>query len=323
MAKSINYRPQLGLDKNYVTDGFINNTQRPYSDSQSDETYNRYEDTYDAIENMKLIANKLPDAVKPNVNTAINTIEFIFTQIDPELIEDPTEDSNNTTPDVGITTGQNDEDNEDDSEFDWLFTTKTDNVIIDIKDQNVLQLINKQYCNLLFEISNDYITSFKRATSQYYADLGVIMSEMKDTTLAFASSIYKLKTSNLSNTNLQHVSDYIIRSQIVRDQKQRMHNKLFSSQESLNRIKACEVARELYIRYMTETYRPNISLSDLSSNMRLEEARLQYESKMQGNLFELYKYLNSSVILLDECLRLYINEAQAKSILIKEEGIKL
>jgi hypothetical protein len=55
----------------------------------------------------------------------------------------------------------------------------------------------------------------------------------------------------------------------------------------------------------------------------LDNVKIAYDKKYKENLFNLYKYLNSSVILINECFSMFIQEAQAKAILIKEEGIKL
>lgn len=322
--KRILYRPKLGIHKRYNTDGEI----EPIIDYQELTVEEKKEEQLVEVANqilaIKDVMSQLPADMMPIINTMINTLEFIFVQIDPEYIPDTTNPGGepDIDPDIVITKPEEEEDEIPDEDK-WLYSDVVPNIVIKTIPQDKIKLINKVYCGTLLEITKDYISTLKKTTNQYYIDIGMLIGEHKQSGLSFAEKKYTYKSSDLKNKNLQHVSDFIVKSQIVRNQKQRMMNKLINEEESLNKITACELSRELSLRYEKEQLKENNTYGDLFSNISLKESRLQYEQKMDNNLYELYKYLNSSVILLDECLRLYIREAQAKSILIKEEGIKL
>jgi len=344
--KKIFYRPNLGLPKRYDTDGYV----EPYRESISyDEETNEskeetLEDIAEQILSLQNVIVRLPDEMQPAINIMLNTLQFIFIQIDPDYIPESNKNNTDSTDDIDtngtninstnkesieddsdivITEIDDEDDDDDEMENSILFSDVVPNVIIKTIPKDKIKLINKTYCVTLLEITKDYINELKKVTTQYFMDMGMLIMEHDKLNIDFLEKKYTYKTTDLKSKDLQHVSDFIIKSQIVRNQKQRLMDKLINEEESLNKIKACEVARELSIRYAKEEYRNNTVYHDLFSNISLKESRLSYEQKMDNNLYELYKYMNSSVILLDECLRLYMREAQAKSILIKEEGIKL
>lgn len=344
------YRPNLSLPKRYDTDGLVEPYREPLSSTQSSKPSKEeeLEQIADDILSLQHTLEQLPSDIKPIVDTMFNTLQFMFVQIDKDYLPEKNNggSSNNSglgsgsgtgtgsdentnytdsedDADIVITTPEVDEDAENEMNNSLLFSDVVPTVQIKTMPKDKIKLINRKYCVTLLEITKDYINELKKVTTQYFMDVGMLMLEHDKKTIDFLEKRYSYKTTDLKNKDLHHVSDFLIKSQIVRNQKQRMMEKLINEEESLNKIKACEVARELNIRYSKEEYRNNTVYHDLFSNMSLKESRLSYEQKMDNNLYELYKYMNSSVILLDECLRLYMREAQAKSILIKEEGIKL
>ena len=67
------------------------------------------------------------------------------------------------------------------------------------------------------------------------------------------------------------------------------------------------------------TQQDDNNFNEAISNKILGQSRIIYDKKYKQNFFNLYKYLNSSVILLNECFNMYLSEAQAK-IILKEKG---
>lgn len=320
------YRPRLRLHKKYDTDGVVAPVVE-YQEQvyEEDIKIEQLVEIANQILSLQEVCTQLPEAVKPTVNTIINTLQFIFVQIDPDYIPGESgsnEGSVNDNANIVVTPVEEDP-TKNNNGNNLLFSDAIPNVIIKTIPVDKAKVINQRYCGTLLEIVKDYIVKLKKTTSNYFVEMGMLMLEHDKAGIDFLEKKYTYKTTDLTNKNLQHVSDFVIKSQIVRDQKQRLMNKIINEEEVLNKVKACEVARELFLRYQKETFKPNSVYNDLFSNMTLKESQLQYEQKLDNNLFELYKYMNSSVILLDECLRLYMREAQAKSILIKEEGIKL
>lgn len=321
------YRPNLKLPKHYETDGIVTRdfVEQPYV--EENKKVEQLVEVANQILSLIEVTKVLPEELKPTINTMLNTLEFIFVQIDPDYIPGETGTDGSDTeedPDISITVPDDEDKDKEIPEEDSLFySSVVPSVVIRTIPKDKIKLINKLYCGTLLEITKDYINKLKKSTSDYFVEMGMLMKANDKKNITFLEKKYTYKTTDLKNKELYHVADFIVRSQIIRDQKQRLMNKIINEEESLNKIKACEVSRELALRYIKEQITENNTYHDLFRNMTLKETQLQYEQKIDNNLYELYKYLNSSVILLDECLRLYMREAQAKSILIKEEGIKL
>ncbi len=321
MNNKINYKPSYGIRKRYNTDGVIE-YYYPITNKVIEPTkVEKLVSIENQIESLKNTVNIFPLPMLPTINTIVNTLEFIFIQIDPNyVIEEDEEDIDD--PDTVLTWPEEPTESIPDEDT-FLYSDVVPNVIVKSLPLDKIKLINKTYCGTLLEITKDYLKTLKESTSQYYIDLMNISGETEKHNIHFATKKYNQGSSNLNNKDLQHMSDYVIKSQVIRDQKERMMRKLINEDESLCKITACEVARELSLRYEQEVFRNNNEVSDLFNNIILKESRLQYEKKLENNLYELYKYLNSSVILLDECLRLYIREARAKNILIKQGDLKI
>jgi hypothetical protein len=60
---------------------------------------------------------------------------------------------------------------------------------------------------------------------------------------------------------------------------------------------------------------------DLKSNEMLLASNVSADKKYQESFLNLYKYLNSSVISINECLNNALGEAYAKAKLIKEGAL--
>lgn len=338
MANRVFYRPNYGLDKKYGTDGKVEiDKQRIYiDDTTSSEPITPLEQVANDIVGIQDVIINLPEDIKPGVQVMIDLIKFIFVQIDPDVLpeentipSDPfPSNPNNPTIDpneeADLIISQPDKiEPSDDDEYDYLVNSNVPVADIIKVEKDDVKLLDKYYSGSYLNITKDFLNKLKKAINDYYMDMAQVIKNSDDKTFDVTKEQYTYKTTDLKDKDLQHVSDYIIKSQIVRDQKTRMFNKLFCEREALTKVKACECARELYIRYLRENKRTNNDYIDILSNMTLEQSKLIYEKKLDENLYELYKYLNSSVIILSECLELYTKEAKSKLLLINEEGIVL
>lgn len=322
--RNISYRPELEIKKQYYTDGVIE-TLIPQSSFKEQEKIKQLEEIEKSIDRMKGTFVNLPDDIKKIAKVIVQTIELIYVTVDKNSILNPEDEE----PDFEINTkNPSTEKNEPPlnnikKDNDFELSKFQPSYIINIKEGDKIKIINQRYYDAMLQLTEHYIKSYEEATAEYFIDLGKLMNEIESNDLGFVNKNYKVTTTDLKNKELYHVSDFIIRSQILRDQRYRMFNKICSERESLNIVKACETSKELLVRYEKEQYAPNKDITNKFSNMVLYESRSSYEKRIEQNLYNLYKYFNSSVILLGECLKMCAREAEAKVILIKEEGLSL
>lgn len=323
--QNIAYRPSLEITKRYDTDGKIKSPipalllQPPTKAEQ----IQQIEETIDRLYETIVF---LPEAIKRPAKVILNTLELIYVSIDQEYIFNPSEEDPDFEIEEDTDFDKVDEDgNVTDSEKDndIQLSKVQPSYIINIKEDDKIKVIQQKFYDALLQITEHYIDQYEASTTSYFIELGKLLNRMGTDDLSFVNNLYTINVNKIKNPDLKHVSDFIVRSQVARDQHYRMFNKVCNDRESLNLMKACEASKELLVRYEKEKYIENTDEKQRFKNLLLYESRASYEKRIEQNLYSLYKYLNSSVILLGECLNMYAKEAEAKLILMKEEGLTL
>lgn len=344
MRDYIFYQPNLKLDKSYYADGKKEIELLTAEVNTADNNLKpNLENLSKKIIILKNLQPLLPEIFKPTIKTLYNTIEFIFIQIDSETLpkkdiydkipeEEIPDDNEVNESDIIIKKPEKDTDTKT-KDYDFLFSKDIPSVDIKVIEKDKSELMNKYYSGALLQLLDDYINKLNKAILNYYEDMFSVIEDTKNSVdetynpykndFSYIEKLYTYSTKDIENDNLKHLSDYIIKNQIVLDQKKRMMEKLFNDRQSLIKIKNCEIAKELYLRYLKEGNRENNSFPDVLSNMILKESQFHYEKKIDDSLYELYKYLNSSVIILNECFNIYTRTSNIKKILLEEENIKL
>ena len=110
-------------------------------------------------------------------------------------------------------------------------------------------------------------------------------------------------TKSVNNKNLSHLTDFIVKSNIMLDQTMRLHSKLFQLDETILHIKNIKVSYGQMLRYYSIEEVPQNTELDITSNVILKESQRVAKKKYMNSLYSLYKYLNSSVILMNESLK--------------------
>ena len=183
-------------------------------------------------------------------------------------------------------------------------------------------LIDQEYKYDMTCIFTDYLNNVQNVISKYYTSLLGLCAELNVPSFLSLYNNYNGSSSHISDA-MKPMSDLVIRNQIILDQKVRMFKKIFDIDSMIINIRACKSGSELRKRYYTSDYVENDSFLSMMQNDLLSNTRQNFDNKYTDNLYNLYKYLNSSVILSKECLDMTLNTCQAKAALIKNEGVIL
>lgn len=314
------YSPKIGYEKKYDTTGIVegNFTEPTVKNLSSKKDF---KDLINKVKEIEIEVLLLPPDIQKAIAPIIKGAKYIASQITEE-------DYNNgkVKPESIIkieTIDKEVPEIQDDEDYPEIFSPNIPEYLINIDEMTKSEAIEKEYVNTLGNMLKDYLNSIQEKINSYFTNVTMMSAESKLKDLSFLAKKYEMKTTAIKNKDLYHVSDSIIRSQIIMDQKLRMFKKLFSYNETVNHVRACKVAKDLRRRYYEEEQMKNSLYLDVTKNTMLMNSQMAYDRKYKENLFNLYKYMNSSVILINECLDMYIQEAQAKIILVKEEGIKL
>lgn len=322
------YRPNLDYEKNYETEGSFQSDTNTSTAQPSESKTTGLDKIKNKLLRIDNLLSALPDDIANALKPVVKGAKYIYNQIDPEKYDDDYVNSDSsviitptgtpvTSPDATNSEGNNT------GEPDGIFSDLIPLVDVKVNKKKPVDAINEEYYNTIASILEDFLNKLQVCLNKYFSKITISSKESGVTNMKQLVSKYNIKTTDLENKNLYHVADTVVKTQIARDQKLRLYKKLFSLTETTSHVRACQIAKELRTRYYDEEKVSNDEILDLVQNTMLSDSKQIYDKKYKENLQNLYKYLNSSVILIDECLMMFIQEVMAKMILIKEEGIKL
>lgn len=313
---NILYYPELDYDKNYDSIGPLNEENIiEDEEGESKPVIDQLKDKVDAISKLDIF---VPNDMKNIIKAPLNVIQIILPTLD-NIDELPVRDKqtitvkkdDTTIPEVPPTIGDNS-----------FFRNEDDPYEIIQVNKDKVTVIKDKYQYDLVSVISDYTTKINDISNNYLQSIAPLLSHLTAESRPKVLESYKVYTKDI-NKDYKHLSDMIVRSQLTRKMKAKMYEKMFNIDRTIDHLRACKIALEQKVRYYEAAYQTDSSRTSAISNVLLENSRRLYDQKYKQNFLNLYKYLNSSVIVLGECMELLINEIQAKTILLKKEGESL
>ena len=184
--------------------------------------------------------------------------------------------------------------------------------------RTLVQIIQDDYARDQIQLNRYYLQQLQLVMQKYFQQMLMAMadcglSDINDLTEEFDGSYVKIPTGQ----SLEHLRDGIVKMQILRNQKTRLFRKTHSVDNTLIHLRSWHAAEQQRERYYKEKYRDSGTYTESHSNALLREARSSYDKAYASSLYDMYKYMNSSVILMNDILEITVKEAQAKAMLLK------
>ncbi len=305
MKNDLFYRPDLKPERDYISEAEILKDQEELI--EEDIVQDRTEELRNDIDELINVIDIIPSDVRKIVEPSLLQLrKMIYSIIPDEIIEDPDEDQEiepDPKPDP----------------YAWLFPKINRRVIVKKRDP-IGKIIDDTHKENMFDIYRDFVTKVTQSTSKFMQDLMVTSAYGGFYNFNDLFKEYILNTKDVPK-DLAHLSDNIHRMQTSRNQKTKLFNKLHNIDSTIYHLRAVKATHELRKRYYEEDkiYK-NKDYIEIQSNDLLKVARIRYDEKYNQSLTNLYKYLNSTVILVDESLQMFLQESKCKSAL-RREGI--
>ena len=315
--KNILYRPSFGPDNHYDSDArFLRQElENPNADVYDEEQ----REPSDIIEDFKQIKELLPDDVNFLGHAIIDKLIARLNNKFPKgktpkpeepKVEIPKEIPTVDTNHIPVIEGHKD--------IPSLFSEpETINLRIEMP-KTLVQLIQDDYNKDIIQLQEDYLERLQMIMRQYYQQMLMLVADsgvesVKELIQEFDGNAIVIPPGN----SLEHCRDHIVRSQIVRKQKTSLFKKTHTVDETIMHLRAWHAAEAQRERYYGEEYKDSSEYTQSHSNALLREARADYDKRYKNALYNTYKYLNSSAIVLNDILDDSVKEAQAKAMLIK------
>ena len=200
-----------------------------------------------------------------------------------------------------------------------LFPAPTNIVINVVKPRSIVDIAVDRYRKDTIDLQKYYLNQLQSALQAYFHQMMMVMAETNLPSIDNLSMDYDGKAVKIpAGQNLEHLHDYIVRSQVMREQKTRLFKKTHNVDQTVMHMRYWHVSEKERERYYTEKYGDSASYLDSEANSILRNSRSQYDKQYAQSLYDMYKYLNSSVIVIKDILDMSLNESKAKGQLLNK-----
>lgn len=315
----IGYRPDLKYTDEYISDANdIFNSQDNTEENQNTNN-NIIEDVIDHMEVIDTLINKLPGDASDIVGEVFDPImDFVRDELEGNSYEKVPEEWewNYETPETEIETPEKEPEFSEDN-----FWEDVDSFPIVKEEHTKQEVIEKEYIKNLTDLFDDYFTSLHNALSNYWTNLvPAILNKPTDEIGMLVNNIL-LSSSDIKN-DAKHLLDSALRNQITRTMKIDYYANIFNAEETITHLKQFKAMYELRLRYANIKEKEAVNKTDQMNNNILQGMQLTYDKKYDIAYENLFRYLKSSVEILDDTLKTWIIEIKSKQTLIEGKGIK-
>ena len=178
-----------------------------------------------------------------------------------------------------------------------------------------------EYTKNLADVIHHYTSRLKDLINGFYMYRLSAISAIKDDT--DASFLRNEITSNncSSSEETRHLMDSALRNEIVSSNKLHFSINTFSLENTLYHLKNFNAVQEMRIRYANIQRVEDNTRADSLSNKILKSNRDVYDKKYDLAYINLYKYLNGSLNILEDCMRTMETNMKSKETLIRKDGL--
>lgn len=325
---NIEYQPSKKIDSTYNTtaknrdNSVIDNNNKDSNNSTTDDVIkNKLNDLINDLNSIFNTSKGLTDNLYNLIMTNPSGITYMINSFNPDDISSP------DFPSIQYTTQQNNNNGVKYVDDDSNLLDVPDNIFPDLKDtiininngESNETLLDKQYQIDLINIFKDYTFKLNNVLNKFFTYFlqSVIDCNMVDN---YKDLLGDTDLSIFTPTKYQFLIDNIVKNNIMIDQKIRLQDKIYDIDNFITTARKIVLSNELRKRYSDIDYVSDDSYLEMNKNNILSDIKREYNKKYDTSLYNMYKYLNSSVILINETLNMVTSNVESKSILINEKG---
>lgn len=230
--------------------------------------------------------------------------------------DDDDDDDNNKKDDNNKDNDNDDEDDEGDIGL-W----DPPNIKIKYLYPELNDAIDREFVYLLTKLLKHYTGKLKDILNNYYFNTMRQYIEQDEENIKFISNKLKVTSNDILNHS-KHLLDSSVKNENVAALRTEFFINVFSIRDTAIHIRSFYVSHELRKRYTNIKYSKGRSMANSMSDSILTKLHAQYELQYRRDFENLFRYLESSLKVTEDILRLYIQDGLSKSTIIKKGGIK-
>lgn len=236
-----------------------------------------------------------------------------------EYTDDDNDDNNKK--DDNNKDNDNDDDNDDEDDEGDIGLWDPPNIKIKYLYPELNDAIDREFVYLLTKLLKHYTGKLKDILNNYYFNTMRQYIEQDEENIKFISNKLKVTSNDILNHS-KHLLDSSVKNENVAALRTEFFINVFTIRDTAIHIRSFYVSHELRKRYTNIKYSKGKSMANSMSDSILTKLHAQYELQYRRDFENLFRYLESSLKVTEDILRLYIQDGLSKSTIIKKGGIK-
>lgn len=332
VKNNIFYRPNLEIEHNYQTDGSISRQPTNISEPSRkptilEDALERAQETQEELLRIYRIINTIPEKTAKIIKDIVEKQIFQnvkdIKQIENIINEDNEKDRTETYLSSSDIYEPKETEDPDSDIIDPDFWTDPPPINVDInvvKCKTNTELAYEQYLKDGILIREDFAFKLKIVMQDYVYPLYSVMGEVGLNSADYLNLEYEGETVSGVADDDKHLHDIIVRNQILIDEKNRKFSKTHGANNTLAVMTAFDIVSQQRVQYYKESYDIGISsFNEMFKRNYLEEVRKEYESKYFKAKINMYRYLDSATIVLNDILKKTLESQNAKCYLLTKD----
>ena len=181
--------------------------------------------------------------------------------------------------------------------------------------------INREFVYLLSRVIKHYTDRLKDIINNYLYNFMRYNLDQNEENINFISNKMELTSNDILNHS-KHLLDSSVKNENVAALRKKKNKNVFTIKDTAVHLRSFMVSHELRKRYTNINYSKGKSVANSMSDAVLQKLNAQYELQYRKNFENLFRYLESSLKVTEDILRLYVQDGLNKSTIIKKGGIK-
>ena len=195
---------------------------------------------------------------------------------------------------------------------------------IDYEEIDPIDLIEMEHIRNIVDLYNYYTKKLKELVNRFLLNCLTSIISANNETGKSDSEHFLLGNLTLGDTevanDLRHLVDMGIRGEVNGRLKLNFCLNTFSLENTLYHLKNFKVSKELRTRYEEEKMMADGTRDGSRSDRTLKGLRQSYDKKYETSYINLYKHLNSSIVVLEDVFNTLLLAISSKEILFKKGG---
>lgn len=327
IIKKISYKPDIKYTDEYKSDISFdshNNNSSNNNNDTNDNIYNPIDDLISNGDSIQSMVDKLPNDLSDIISDYLDPIiDFVKNELgDKELQKVPVElEWNYSTNEFQEFDDTDKKPSIDNPNWNSIWDDN-DFVKIEKSVHTLEEIVEKEYVKNLYDLFDEYYNTLHSIVAKFWSTLLSAMLNKEISEINMIVNNILLSSSEIQDDK-KHLLDLAVRSEIHKNMKLAYFANNFDAEGSMKHLKQFKAVYELRHRYanISKNNNPKTKGEQMSNNI-LDSMNISYSMKYDKAYENLYRYLKSSNIILDDSLNSSAQSIKAKQTLIETKGVK-